>query len=73
MNDYVMGYQIKPKTNIRCDQCKRMIGKDCQQKIAYEIREGTGKGIFCSGNCSNKAQNKDDYTQIDEMLDFEMQ
>lgn len=71
----VMGFQIKPKHNIRCDRCKRMIGRDCISKIAYEIREGIGQGTFCSGNCVNKARDEmtNNDESINELIDFELE
>lgn len=73
-DNLVMGYQVRPQTNTRCDKCHKMIGKDTPNKIGYEIREGIGTGLFCSGFCVRAARQEmlDAHDQeINDIIDFE--
>ena len=72
----IRGYQVKPQTNTRCDRCHKMIGKDTANKVGYQIREGIGTGLFCSGFCARAANeemvNSND-EDVNEIMDFELE
>lgn len=54
----IMGFQEKPESNQRCDNCGVVVGKESDQKVGYRVVDGPCTGFFHSSWCYDDARKK---------------